>query len=622
MTVNSKVSSLFQESTSFLQRQLEQLENEYIARLKLHEKDDIILPEYDRFWAIKNSKNTSILAEGDKRLEKILYTLDQFGYERSADQINFNLKMVYAVLPQIYGDEDWPIHAQRVLTKLNIRKICNRIAFFCPRRFGKTTSVCLFCGTMLLNAPGSEIATFSIAGRTSGFLLERMIEMISNIEEMQRRVVKFTKEEIWLCRDPLPVGCNYNSIEAKKRRNLKTTSKFFALPSNPKTLRGTNARIVILEEANYINKKILDEIVAPLLLMKDAVIIAITSPSDDATQMAQQMFKRLPSTDEWLWDLVRVDKCELCARSDNHDMNDEECPHKLINLPKFRSSKNVEVVETMLDSITAQQEVHGNITGGTSDYFIRKYVDNFANKAPYKFERDVEVIHCFIDPSAGGKGSDFVICTLAYENGKCVIVGLDSFESRIGMNSDWNIPIAMMIQHVDKILQIYPNSHVFLYCEANLNFFNSYMYQEYIQQYTRADARHRIHCIGKNIEHQESLGIFTTHETKRKWAFDIKLVMSRQELFYSQKFYSQEPLKNKQKIKAQLYNYGHHTKMPEDRIFGLARETFNGKKTGDMRDDCAIAIQASISFCLESRNDDKPGGFIDHWCRSLHLTNF
>ena len=320
--------------------------------------------------------------------------------------------------------------------------------------------------------------------------------------------------------------------------------------------------------------------------------------------------------------LCLVRRCELCARSDNHDMNDDECPHKLINLPKFRSSKNVEVVETMLDSITAAQEVHGAITGGTSDYFVRKYVDNFANKAPYKFERDVEVIHCFIDPSAGGKGSDFVIASLAYENGKCIIVGLDSFESRIGMNSEWNIPIVMMIQHVDKILQIYPRSHVFLYCEANLNFFNSYMYQEYIQQYTRPEAKHRIHCIGKNIEYQDSLGIWTTHNTKRKWAFDLKLVMSRNELFYAQKFYSQEILKNKQKIKGQLYNFGHHVKMADDRVFGQTKEVFSGKRSGDGRDDCAIAIQATISCCLESRNDDKPGGFIDRWCRSLQLTNF
>ena len=57
----------------------------------------------------------------------------------------------------------------------------------------------------------------------------------------------------------------------------------------------------------------------------------------------------------------------------------------------------------MLDAQTAQQEIHGVLTGGLSEYYLRPYIPAFSDKALYKAVRDIEVIHAFVDPSANGQ---------------------------------------------------------------------------------------------------------------------------------------------------------------------------------------------------------------------------
>src|SRR6185437_4587397 len=326
-----------------------------------------------------------------------------------------------------------------------------------------------------------------------------------------------TKEEFYIAQDELPPGMAYNSIEAKRRRKLQTTSRFWSYPNSPDKLRGTGAKVIIFEEANYLDAKLM-KAVSPLLLMADTLTIAITSPSDQSTFFAQLAAKKIINSDEWLFSLVRVDRCDLCSR--NQSMDDEECPHVLINLPKHRSNRNVAIVESILDSVSAQQEVHGIITGGLSDYFLRPYIQAFTDKPLYRASRDVEVIHSFVDPSANGLKSDFVIASVFYENSQVVIAGLDAYESITGFNRGWNIPCVLLIEHVEMLLlRIYPKAHLWLYVEANLNSWAAAMYADYVKHLTQSQLKERIHIVPKNVAHPDLIGVWTDEESKRHWAF-------------------------------------------------------------------------------------------------------
>jgi hypothetical protein len=80
---------------------------------------------------------------GDRRLEAIIYTLNNLGYVRSEFQKKLHLHFLQASLPVIYGD-DWATHAERVLAEFGLDKISAEVMALAPRRHGKTMSVAMF----------------------------------------------------------------------------------------------------------------------------------------------------------------------------------------------------------------------------------------------------------------------------------------------------------------------------------------------------------------------------------------------------------------------------------------------------------------------------------------------
>ena len=82
--------------------------------------------------------------------------------------------------------------------------------------------------------------------------------------------------------------------------------------------------------------------------------------------------------------------------------------------------------------------------------------------------------------------------------------------------------------------------------------------------------------------------------------FDLQMVLSRNELHYSNRFISRDPCKHKEKLELQLRNWARRLNlrlMP----FGVAYKNNIAGKDGP--DDCALATKAAISYCLQSRND-------------------
>lgn len=378
-------------------------------------------------------------------------------------------------------------------------------------------------------------------------------------------------------------------------------------------LRGTGGDVVILEEANYIDAQLLDKVIVPLLLMKDAVCIAITSPSDESTNIAQQATKKILNSQEFIWHTIRSDRCELCVHDQNLD--DGECPHMLMNLPPHRSAKNVIVAESMLDHLTAQQEIHGK-QSGTTEYLYKQYIDRLSNNPKYEFDQPPQVIHAFIDPSAGGLQSDFVIADIAYEKGKVIILGLDYWES-VGTNRCWNECIVMMLNHVRKVLTTFPGCHMWIYIEANLNFLNAGMYGQYIEQMDMKQYQDRVHIVKKSFEKIDSYGVWTDEVCKHRWAVDMVGTLSRNELCYARKFiHKNESIKEPlDRLETQAKRYARIAKQPTDH-WGKVQITYTGKHSGDRKDDCITAVEAGVSCCLKSRNDPV---FIAQ-VNALHLT--
>lgn len=208
--------------------ELDLYEKEYETKSKKRKRE---LEIEDSFEILRLPKKR--ISQGDKILANVWFTLDNMGYTRTTDQIEFNQAMVFACLPKIYGDE-WPIHANSVMKTYGLSNIRQRLLFFCPRRWGKTMSVAFFCASLMLRRPGIVICVFSTGGRISGKLMETMIQMILGVPAANKRIVKSDHEDLYLAATPLPTGCSKNSAQAHQLRGHSTTSKFYSYPNNPR----------------------------------------------------------------------------------------------------------------------------------------------------------------------------------------------------------------------------------------------------------------------------------------------------------------------------------------------------------------------------------------------------
>ena len=113
----------------------------------------------------RNKRNySSACSLGDRLLQKMRSALHFFDstndYERSAHQRQFHESMIAACIRHIYADE-FADNFVQILEDNNWTSARQEIMICCPRRFGKTWAVGMFCAAYLYSIPSCEICIFS-----------------------------------------------------------------------------------------------------------------------------------------------------------------------------------------------------------------------------------------------------------------------------------------------------------------------------------------------------------------------------------------------------------------------------------------------------------------------------
>lgn len=112
----------------------------------------------------------TVTITGDERLELMRRLLDEFKWERQENQVEFHEAMMKTALPCIFMKE-WDTDYDRILRMFNLYQHYAETFIICPRRFGKTVSVGMFCAGYMYAVPDASIAIFSTAQRTSGKMM-------------------------------------------------------------------------------------------------------------------------------------------------------------------------------------------------------------------------------------------------------------------------------------------------------------------------------------------------------------------------------------------------------------------------------------------------------------------
>lgn len=90
----------------------------------------------------------------------------------------------------------------------------------------------MYVVAIALAVPGIRIAIFSTGSRASNTMLQTMLGMLKAIPNGRQRVVKVSKEELFLAARPLEKGMGPNSQAARDLQTDPTTSKITAFPSS------------------------------------------------------------------------------------------------------------------------------------------------------------------------------------------------------------------------------------------------------------------------------------------------------------------------------------------------------------------------------------------------------
>ena len=111
-----------------------------------------------------------------RTLQKLLTRVDQRGFERSAQQLEFHVAFMKAAARVIYRGS-WETERPAIMKKFGWETSNSEVLISTPRRFGKTFSIAIFCACLSL-AFGLEVVVFSPARRASRKLLERIVEFV------------------------------------------------------------------------------------------------------------------------------------------------------------------------------------------------------------------------------------------------------------------------------------------------------------------------------------------------------------------------------------------------------------------------------------------------------------
>jgi hypothetical protein len=175
-------------------------------------------------------------------------------------------------------------------------------------------------------------------------------------------------------------------------------------------LRGCTADVIILEEAAFIDPKVFNTIVAPLIGVDNTAVLAISTPDDELGYYCELMNSGLFRV------LYLGADCSACDRAG------VKCIHKLLRLPKWKTAARQKKIEQVIkDQNLLDRETRGKINSGKNFVFEKAWIQHFVARAPHKFLYPVQVIHTAIDPAAGAESSDYAIGSMAYENSMKVV---------------------------------------------------------------------------------------------------------------------------------------------------------------------------------------------------------
>jgi hypothetical protein len=187
-------------------------------------------------------------------------------------------------------------------------------------------------------------------------------------------------------------------------------------------LKGVGAKVVCLEEASRLDPAVFQEVIVPLLGVKDTAVLGISTPLDDTNFYSQMTEMKQEDGKTPLFNVITISLiCEECAAKDMQGQI--TCPHKQNEIPPWKTERRQALVRKLLESNPElyKREQLGVITGNNNNAFPAQGISRFeATSAEHALT--IDVLFCCIDPAGGGSSCAAVLSGYLYDGRSKVMV--------------------------------------------------------------------------------------------------------------------------------------------------------------------------------------------------------
>ena len=370
--------------------------------------------------------------------------------------------------------------------------------------------------------------------------------------------------------------------------------------------RGVTAGLLILEEAAFIDPDLFYQVIVPLMGVSGTSVLAISTPSEDDDNYYSELMelKNPKDPSQPLFKTIRIGlACQACMIKGKGT----ECTHKTEFVPPWKSQDATnKVSEIMRSNRTLYMREHqGMLAGDTVYYFKAPLVQSFRELPLWDFDHHPEFLFVGVDPSGGGKQSDYSMATIAYSKGCVVLVGLESCSSAVGTDID-----AMLYNHVRKLRnhRRYRHARIRLYVENNL----SHIEADRVARIFNRPENQPVEIESHDESNQNRPGVPTTDVTKHAYVHlllqllkDNRLRVAREFVWTPQPQESPtDPERMLHELRDQLRAFRKNVKNPADMAMGAPRIVLSGK-SATKKDDLLLALMIVTYYSELTRQSDE-----------------
>jgi hypothetical protein len=178
--------------------------------------------------------------------------------------------------------------------------------------------------------------------------------------------------------------------------------------------------VVILEEGAFAESSLYFEVLAPLTVVNNTVLLGISSPqSEDNYWSRLTNLKNNEGVPVFKNVNVKM-ACDACIAANKA----ADCIHKLSSLPYWKDAVKQKQLELIMssDPDLYLRENFGLVTTDKIYYFSSKMVMDFLSNPRWESNAKIDKVYVSIDPSGGGSGSNFAICSTFHCAGEVVVM--------------------------------------------------------------------------------------------------------------------------------------------------------------------------------------------------------